>query len=192
MMHVLLCTKKRERYIMLKDILQQQDMTSIRYANCKEETQELLSMMQLQVCILDLPFCDDQQELSYAYSLKKHYPEMSLLVMCGKSAYAQVKQRLSSYGIFVLSKPLELDIFTQVLSFIKVNAINIQSYQSSQRDLLSKIETIKLVDRAKCALMENEYLSEEKAHRLIEKRAMDERKSRSVIAQEILREFEDI
>ena len=57
--------------------------------------------------------------------------------------------------------------------------------------LLDKIAQLRLVDRAKCYLIEKKGYTETDAHRLIEKRAMDTRRSRVEIAQEILDSYED-
>ena len=57
--------------------------------------------------------------------------------------------------------------------------------------LLDKIAQLRLVDRAKCYLIEKKGYTETDAHRLIEKRAMDTRMSRGEVAQEILEEEDD-
>ncbi len=54
-----------------------------------------------------------------------------------------------------------------------------------------KIAQVRLVSRAKCCLVEREQMSEAAAHRYIEKRAMDTRRDRTEIAQEILDSYED-
>ena len=48
-----------------------------------------------------------------------------------------------------------------------------------------------MIDRAKCLLIENEYLTEEEAHKQIEKTAMNERVTRKAIAQRIIAEYEE-
>mgnify|MGYP002657180461 CR=1 FL=1 len=50
---------------------------------------------------------------------------------------------------------------------------------------------MRLVSRAKCSLIERAGKTEADAHRLIEKRAMDTRRDRAEIAQEILESYED-
>ena len=56
--------------------------------------------------------------------------------------------------------------------------------------MLDKIAQLRLVDRAKCYLIEKKGYTETDAHRLIEKRAMDTRMSRGEVAQEVLEEEE--
>ena len=54
-----------------------------------------------------------------------------------------------------------------------------------------KIAQVRLVSHAKCCLVEREQMSEDAAHRYIEKRAMDTRMSRGEVAQEILEDEEE-
>ena len=58
--------------------------------------------------------------------------------------------------------------------------------------LQDKISQIRLVSRAKCCLVEHAHLTEAEAHRRIEKLAMDTRRDRTEIAQEILDSYEDV
>ena len=52
-----------------------------------------------------------------------------------------------------------------------------------------KIREIRLVDRAKCLLIQYGGMSEEEAHRAIEKQAMDRQVTRVNIAEEILQSY---
>ena len=56
---------------------------------------------------------------------------------------------------------------------------------------IGRKSALRLVDRAKCYLIEKKGYTETDAHRLIEKRAMDTRMSRGEVAQEILEEEEE-
>ena len=119
------------------------------------------------------------------------YPDLNiLLLIAGKYVYS-VRERVEKYGVFVLSKPVQKEILTQVLSFLRANSFRFQNYQKEQKKL-KKIAEIKLVDLAKCLLMENEFLTEAKAHRFIEKSAMDERKTRKQIATDIIQRYQSI
>ena len=58
--------------------------------------------------------------------------------------------------------------------------------------LQEKIAQVRLVSRAKCCLIEHEHLTEAEAHRYIEKQAMDTRRDRTEVAQEVLDSYEDM
>lgn len=55
----------------------------------------------------------------------------------------------------------------------------------------TKIEDIKMIDRAKCILIQYLNMTESEAHRYIEKQAMDMRTTRKTIAEGILRTYEN-
>ena len=53
-----------------------------------------------------------------------------------------------------------------------------------------KLQQVRLVSRAKCCLIAERGMSEAEAHRYIEKNAMDTRRDRAEIAQEILDSYD--
>ena len=73
-------------------------------------------------------------------------------------------------------------------SYIAQRRINIM--QNENRKLQKKINEIKYISHAKLMLLEYEGLSEADAHKKIERTAMDERKSRIVVAKEIIDRYE--
>ena len=66
----------------------------------------------------------------------------------------------------------------------------VMGYQKENAKLQVKIDEIKLINRAKCVLMQYLKLTEPQAHRYIEKQAMDTRKTRKEVAQSILLRYE--
>ena len=66
----------------------------------------------------------------------------------------------------------------------------ISRLKSENERLQEKIAEIRLVDRAKCALIQYADMTEPQAHRYIEKQAMDLRRTRLDIAQSILKAYE--
>ena len=62
--------------------------------------------------------------------------------------------------------------------------------KSENLQLQKKIDEIRLVDRAKCALIQYLSMTEAQAHRYIEKQAMDRCVPRRVIAQQIIQMYE--
>ncbi|MFR4008733.1 MAG: ANTAR domain-containing response regulator [Christensenellales bacterium] len=64
--------------------------------------------------------------------------------------------------------------------------------QSENDRLQKKIMEIRLVDRAKCLLIENRGMTETEAHRYVEKQAMDLRITRREVAERILEQAEAV
>ena len=93
------------------------------------------------------------------------------VVLLAKAAAAeQLLAPMSEQGVLLLSKPFSNTLFLQ--------AIHLAAASNHRLQLLRQEN-------------EREQMSEDAAHRYIEKRAMDTRRSRAEIAQEILDSYED-
>ena len=62
--------------------------------------------------------------------------------------------------------------------------------QKQNEQLRQRLEDFKILDRAKCCLVAVLGMDEERAHRYIQKRAMDMRLSQREIAEDILKTYE--
>lgn len=64
----------------------------------------------------------------------------------------------------------------------------VQRISSQTVKLKEKMEEIRIVNRAKMLLMQNQKMTEQEAHRFIEKEAMDRCMKRIAVAQNIIEE----
>lgn len=94
--------------------------------------------------------------------------------------------------MLLLSKPFSNTLFVQAMHMAAASNHRLQRLRQENARLQDKISQIRLVSRAKCCLVEHEHLTEAEAHRRIEKLAMDTRRDRTEIAQEILDSYEDV
>ncbi len=62
--------------------------------------------------------------------------------------------------------------------------------RNENRSLSQKIEDIGIIDRAKCVLIQVLHMTEEQAHKYIEKQAMNMRVPRRQVAEELLKTYE--
>jgi len=111
-------------------------------------------------------------------------------IIIAKSDIAQqISADVELAGILVLAKPIIKSLFHQYIK-IQMSVNNrIINLKKENDKLKNKISEIKIIDRAKLTLMEYEMLSENEAHKKIEKTAMDRRLSRIEIAKEILHSY---
>ena len=103
----------------------------------------------------------------------------------------QIADKLQEFGVLVLGKPFTGAQFRQAVQIAASSYKRLAVLRTENAKLLDKIAQLRLVDRAKCYLIEKKGYTETDAHRLIEKRAMDTRMSRGEVAQEILEEEEE-
>jgi len=102
----------------------------------------------------------------------------------------EVGFRVEEYGVVTLAKPVSPAQFRQSLKMCAAFARRIRRYEDENEKLRVKIDDIKLIERAKWALRTTLGMSEEQAHRYIEKQAMDRRASKREVAEAILRTYE--
>ena len=101
-----------------------------------------------------------------------------------------VASRVEECGVQVLSKPVAKPLFDQALRFSMATRRRMLALQEENQRLEKKLAELRLVDRAKCVLIQYLGMTEEQAHRQIEKQAMDTRQTKAAIARAILATYE--
>ena len=114
-----------------------------------------------------------------------------VLLLAKAAAADQLAAGLSAQGVLLLSKPFTNVLFFQAVQMAAAGNRRLLLLREENRRLQEKLAQLRLVSRAKCALIERRGMTEAEAHRCIEKRAMDTRRDRSEIAREILDELDD-
>ena len=102
----------------------------------------------------------------------------------------EISEKVETAGVFVLEKPINKALLFKSIHLAGVQQVRLSGLQKENRKLKDKIEEIRMVDRAKCLLIQFEGMTENDAHRYIEKTAMDGRVSRLSIAKNILKTYE--
>ena len=122
-------------------------------------------------------------------SISKNYNAGVLLVVKNDIADA-ISSKVEDYGVFVIEKPLNRQFVYKSIKYICISRKKYLGLQSENERLKVKISEIRLIDRAKCILIEYLNMSEPQAHRYIEKQAMDLRVTKKEIAENILKTYE--
>lgn len=135
--------------------------------------------------IIEQKICD----ISEILKLKKK-TDSDILVIADEKLIEELSGKLSPVGIFVLnSKAKDWEII-QAVNFIKASNSRFDSLKKEKDGLKKKVEDMKIIDRAKCCLIQYLAISEATAHRHIEKQAMDMRCTKRKVAEEILKKYE--
>ena len=99
-------------------------------------------------------------------------------------------RRLHEEGIFVFSLGMGKRMFACAAQLMLSLHHRLEGGTPREERLQQKMNEIRLVDRAKCLLIQYDRMTEEEAHRWLEKTAMDRRCSKREIAEEILRRYQ--
>lgn len=112
---------------------------------------------------------------------------MASVVLLAKDDISEaVEERVQDYGVVVVTKPITPDELFRTLKVMSADRRRLDKLMSDNKLLLDKIEELKLVDRAKCFLIMHNKMTEQEAHKYIEKTAMDMRTSKQEVAQKII------
>lgn len=138
--------------------------------------------------IINTPLSDEfGAELACALS---QTTAAGILALVKSELLDDVSAKLDSYGVLVVGKPINRNLFMQAVNIADASGKRIALYRKENLKLQTKIEEMKIVSRAKCALIQYLNISEKDAHRYIEKQAMDMRLTRREVAESIIKTYE--
>ena len=115
-----------------------------------------------------------------------------VILIVKNELYEELSMRLEDCGIMTMAKPLSKQLFYQGLKLVIAGSNRCRQLETENRRLQQKLKELMTVSRAKCALIEFAHMTEEQAHKYIEKQAMDSRSTRLEVAGEILRTYTDV
>lgn len=132
-------------------------------------------------------FCGKGAEIARIFAAKSNG---GVILIESAKNYEEISRRLEDDGVIVLGKPLSHVALFQAIKVVRATNNRIARLVEEQRDLLKKLDDMRLINRAKLILMQNMGFTEEQAHRHIEKCAMDLRRTRAEVAMDILKTYE--
>ena len=109
-----------------------------------------------------------------------------LFAIVREEAADAAAKRLSDIGAFIVTKPVFKSSLMQAIRFCETHAGNETVFRRRIAELEQQAERDKKLNRAKLIVMTKEQLSEDEAHRRIQKLAMDLRISQYEIAEDII------
>ncbi len=112
------------------------------------------------------------------------------LLIVRSDMYAEISNALTSHGVLVAKRPMEHAVMEQLLDVMCSVRERLRGIRKRTVSLEEKMGEIRLVNRAKWALIKSCQMTEEDAHRYIQKQAMDLCISKREAAESILRTYE--
>ena len=100
--------------------------------------------------------------------------------------YPDISSKVMPYGVLTLSKPTSAQMLTQSLQLLCGTRERLRRMEQKTASIQEKMEEARIINRAKCLLIEQLKMTEAQAHRYIEKQAMDRCVTRRVIAENLI------
>lgn len=153
------------------------------------EARRLLVERDFDLVIINAPLRDESGESLARYIAAK---AISQVILAVKSEFFEELSTVTGEdGVLTVAKPINRTLFWAALKFAKSAGARLKRMQTENGRLKQKIEDIRIVDRAKCILISYLGMSEQAAHRYIEKQSMDMRTTKRAVAEGILKIYED-
>ncbi|HHX73557.1 MAG TPA: ANTAR domain-containing protein [Firmicutes bacterium] len=153
------------------------------------EARRLLLEREFDLVIINAPLRDESGENLARFIASKGISQVILVV---KSEYfEEVSAATEEDGVLTVAKPINRSLFWAALKLAKSAGARLKRMQAENTKLQQRIEDIRIIDRAKCLLISYLKLSEQEAHRFLEKQAMDMRITKRAVAEGILKMYEN-
>jgi len=184
--NVLVVTDNRSFFDSITMVLPPDEYT-VTIASCGTEARRFIVSREFDILVVDSPLTDEHG-LNFAADYVDS--SMGILLVCPPDQYDMMAAEGEENGIIVLSSanpPAFIYIAVQMLaSMVK----RLKLMEKKNRTLQEKMDDIRVVNKAKWALIDKKGMSEGEAHKYIEKMSMDKRISRRETAELVLEMLE--
>jgi AmiR/NasT family two-component response regulator len=110
----------------------------------------------------------------------------AVLILTAFSGRDLVQRAAEAGAMGYLVKPFQKSDLMPALELALARYAELSTLKTEAADLVERLETRKLVDRAKGRLMDTEQMTEAEAFRHLQKRAMDDRRPMRDVAKDVL------
>ena len=169
---------------LLQSLLPPGQFACVRVCDGGMETRRALAEGEWAVVVINAPL-GDESGLELAIELA-HQSASGVLLLVKADLAESVAMRVRDDGVLVLAKPVVRPLFDQALGYCMATRSRVLGLRAENARLEKKLAELRVVDRAKCLLIERQRMTEEQAHHCIEKLAMDTRQTRLAVAQGIV------
>ena len=112
-----------------------------------------------------------------------------VIIFIKNSQVDSVSEKMEKAGVMVVGKPLVKGMLVQAVNFAQVVKQRIITLQRENERLAGRLDAVKAVNKAKWVLVKYLNMSEEQAHKYIERQAMERRMSKGEVARRILKTY---
>ena len=168
----------------VSDLLPRNDFFPVNMVKSCGEARRALLDKEYDIVLINAPLQDDfGMRLAIDVCSTSH----AGVLLCVKSAlYNDVYSKVTPHGVLTLSKPTSLPMITHSLRVLCALRERLRKLEAKQQSVEERMEEIRLVNRAKWLLIGELNMTEQEAHRYIEKQAMDRCVTKRAVAEQIL------
>ena len=110
----------------------------------------------------------------------------AVLLLVRSDYYHEIFEQVCPYGVYTLPTPPSRQLVSQAFDWLESTRERLKRLEKKSVSLEERMTEIRLVNRAKWVLISEQGMTEEQAHKHIEKLAMDRCVTKRAIAEEII------
>ena len=161
--------------------------TNLTSTTSGSEARRLTNSMEYSLIIVNTPLTDEfGNELSIQLA---ENTSSGIILLCKADIADDVSDKVGDFGVCVVSRPMNKALLHQSIRLVEATRSRMLGLKRENSKLMVKIDEMRMINRAKFALMQYLGLPEPEAHRYIEKQAMDRCVSKRIIAEEIIKTY---
>ncbi len=173
---------------LLQSLLATTEYSQCVSASSGAEARRMLASGDFSLVIINTPLSD---EPGMELAVETAQSSLAGVILLVRAELAEtIAERVETSGVMVVGKPVARPLFDQALRLSMTARNRMLFLQNQNEKLQKKIEEMRMVDRAKCALIQYLRMTEQQAHRHIEKQAMDTRQTKMQVAKDIVNTYE--
>ncbi len=180
----LLISSSQKNIDIISELIRSEFPMNITTASSSSQARRLLSSSDYGIIIVNAPLPDEYGCDIAVFAAQQTHAGVILLVRADSSN--QTEEIVEPSGVFVVHKPISRQVFFQTMRLSLSVSRRMAQLGDENARLQRKIEEVRLMGRAKCELVRHRGMTEQEAHRYLEKQAMDQRLSKRDISLKIL------
>ncbi len=185
---VLIIANQEKSIIPLVEILIQHAYSQIVTVTTCAEARKKMAERNFDLAIINAPMTNEYGDgLAQEIATKGR---SQVIIIVRESDYTQITAKLENHGAFTISKPINKTVLLGALKLVDAASTRLKVLEEENIKLARQIEEMRLISRAKCLLIQYLRVSEQEAHKYIERQAMDQRLTRAIVARNILKTYD--
>ena len=189
MKRTLLISSSEQGAASLGELLKSEGFTPVTVCCSAYSAEQAVERDEFVLICINAPLTDEN-----GIALSRRFAENTravvVIVVPQKNA-DEINDMLNPYGVLVIARPINRHLFHHYLQFSDCFRARILNIQHENEELRTMVEDLKIVDRAKLLLVTCLNMSEDQAHRYLEKQAMDMRISRVEVAKQVIKTYQN-
>lgn len=184
---VLIVSKKPKMTEFIRSAIPKDKFHPVRTVTSAAEARRILVSSEVDIVIIDTPLSDE-----FGTSLAKDIaPKCAAAVIVKPDFVEKTAYTLEPLGVVTLPSVLYKSVLYQTVMLLSSSISRMKKLRDHSNELRQRLSEVKAITKAKMLLMTERGMTEEQAHRYIEKTAMDSSKKKIEVAKAIIEELSD-